>query len=153
MQSTLFTRGYPLHLAFPFADFRWKSNHIQNKKDIVMKQLTYSGRISSSGSGLFFSAGQTVGSISLLPTNLTENFQNVFVGTSDPVSALEKFPRLTVTLQADGTVKSLESDVIAIDSNGEQHTMEEMAAQIAPPKPKVATPTQPQETNESEAPA
>ncbi len=115
-----------------------------------MKSLTYSGRISSSGSGLFFSAGETVGSISLLPTALTENFQNVFVGTSDPVSALEKFPRLTVTLQADGTVKSLETDVIAIDSNGEQHTVHEMAAQIAPPKQKAVAQTQPQATNQTE---
>ncbi len=118
-----------------------------------MKKLVYSGRISSSGSGLFFSSGQTVGSISLLPTSLTENFQNVFVGTSDPVAALQKFPRLSVTLQADGTVKSLESDVVAIDSNGEEHTMEQMLEQIAPPAPKAKAQTQPQKTNESEAPA
>lgn len=153
MQSTLFTRGYPLHLAFPFADFRWKSFHIQNKKDIVMKKLVYSGRVSSSGNGGFYSAGQTVGSISLLPTPLTQNFQTIFVGTADAAHAVATFPRMEVNLQADGTIASLETDVVAIDKDGTVHTMEEMSQQIAPPIPKAQAQTQPQESNESEEPA
>lgn len=153
MQSTLFTRGYPSHLAFPFADFRWKSFHIQNKKDIVMKQIIYSGIVSSSGNGGFYSPGQTVGSISLLPTDTTKHYQTVFVRTSDAAHCVDLFPKMQVTLQADGTVASLETDVIAIDKNGEEHSMEEMVAQIAPPTPKAVAPTQPQDSDGSEAPA
>lgn len=118
-----------------------------------MKQITYSGRVSSSGNGGFYSPGQTVGSISLLPTELSKHFQTVFVATSDAGHCVDLFPKMQVTLQADGTVASLETDVIAIDKNGEEHSMTQMVQQIAPPTPKAVAPTQPQDSNGSESPA
>jgi|TARA_R110002051_G_scaffold26036_2_gene62951 hypothetical protein len=81
---------------------------------------TYNGRVSSKKTGVFYSPNQSLNGWSTLPTEETSKLQPLFYGTTTPSSFLEKYPRVRVSLQDDGSIKSIERDVIALDAEGNE---------------------------------
>ena len=110
------------------------------------KAIKYSGRVSSNGNGVFYSAGQTVGQLSSLPTKLTENYETFYLATSNPQAALKAYPKLLVTLGADGLCADIEHDLVYLDAEGNHVPSTEVV--VAPPVPKTAQATAPKTEQE-----
>ena len=95
----------------------------------------YSGRVSSKKNGGFYSPNVSFMGISALPTEQSAMLQPLYISLPNPSQFVDKFPKLIVTLQADGTVEDIERDVVFVDANGEQHSaklvMEQNRTQVA----------------------
>tara|TARA_R110002020_G_scaffold57830_5_gene158968 strand:+ start:2218 stop:2565 length:348 start_codon:yes stop_codon:yes gene_type:complete len=100
-----------------------------------MTEKTYSGRVSSKGTGAFFSPNQTFNGISALPTPLTEALQPLFIGTADPHGFVKSYPKMMVKLNADGTVGNIETDVKFVTPTGEIVNASDIQFLAPTPKP------------------
>lgn len=109
------------------------------KGTLEMKEKRYSGRVSSKGTGAFYSPNQTFNGISALPTPLTESLQTLFIGTADPHAVVEAYPHMIVKVSADGTVDSIENDVKFVTKGGE--VVDASDVSFLPPTPKAETKT------------
>ena len=86
---------------------------------------TYSGRVSSKKTGVFYSSNQSSNGWSTLPTDETKKHQPLYYGTDRPSEFLEKYPMVRVSLADDGSIKDISTDVVAVDEGGNHVSLED----------------------------
>ena len=86
---------------------------------------TYSGRVSSKKTGVFYSNNQSSNGWSTLPTDETKKHQPLYYGTDRPSEFLEKYPMVRVSLADDGSIKNISTDVVAVDEGGNHVSLED----------------------------